>query len=64
MLSLVTIGLTSPATLVLGRHVLRHHGGWEWLNAKDALLVAGGMVMAGLPLLVWLLLLPLLLLAW
>lgn len=61
VLSLETIGLASPAALVLGRRTLRHHCGWEWLTAKDALLVACGMVMAALPLLAWLFLLPLLL---
>lgn len=59
VLSLATLGLTSLPALVLGRHTLRRHGGWHWVNARDALLVACGMVMAALPLLLWLILLPL-----
>jgi hypothetical protein len=49
-LSLGTVGLLSPAALVLGGWTLHHYGGWRWLNAMDACLCLVGMVMAALPL--------------
>ncbi|MDP9436612.1 MAG: hypothetical protein M3P93_16035 [Actinomycetota bacterium] len=60
MASLLTFGLASLPTLVLGGLVLRHHGGWWWCNAEDASLVGVGMGMAALPLLGWLFVLLLL----
>jgi hypothetical protein len=59
MASLGTLGLLSPPTLAFGGLTLRHHGGWKWLNDKDAALFLVGMTMAVLPVPFWLFLLPL-----
>lgn len=61
MASVGTFGILSLPTLAFGAVVLRHYGGWGWLNPKDASLVLVGMVMAALPGLFWLAMLPLLL---
>ncbi len=61
MASLGTSGLLSAPTLAFGAWTLHHHGGWRWLNDKDAALVLIGMVMAALPLAFWLLAAPLVL---
>lgn len=63
MASVGTFGLLSLPTLAFGALLLRHYGGWGWLNAKDASLVLVGMVMAALPGLFWLLMLPVVLAA-
>lgn len=61
MSSLATAGLLSPPSLAYGGLTLRSYGGLKWLNDKDAALFQVGMVLAALPLPLWVLLLPFLL---
>jgi hypothetical protein len=56
--SLRTAGLLSPPSLAYGWLFLRRRGGLAWLNDKDWALFLVGLVLAGLPLLIWVLLLP------
>ena len=58
VLALTTFGLLSPLALAVGGVALQRAGTWAALPDEDALLVAGGMTMAALPLGLWVLLLP------
>ena len=58
VLALTTFGLLSPLALAVGGATLQRAGTWADLRDEDALLVAGGMTMAVLPLGFWVLLLP------
>ena len=61
MASLATGGVLSLPSLAYGALFLRRRGGLAWVDDRDGSLFLVGMVLAGLPLLLWVLLLPLLL---